>query len=406
MAPPVKTRDRRLRVAAPAVEVSIVMPCLNEAETLAGCIRAAQEAIERLELRAEVLVADNGSTDGSLEIAERLGARVVRVPQRGYGSALAAGIAAARGRFVIMGDSDLSYDFSAIGPFVDRLREGYKLVMGNRFRGRIEPGAMPALHQFFGNPLLSFLGRLFFRSRIGDFYCGLRGFEKAAFERIGLYMTGMEFASEMVVKATLHGLRMTEVPIVLRPDGRSRKPYLRSWHDGWRGLRFMLLFSPRWLFLIPGAAMFGGGAVVSAWLLPGPRRLGPSFGLDIHTLLVASFACLLGYQLIAFALFTKIFAIREGFHPPHRTLFMLFRYVKLETGLLTGAAMTLAGAALLFAAVWGWGAVGFGALNPEVTMRQLIPAVVLLAMGMQTIFASFFISILGIPTGRNLVGGY
>jgi Glycosyl transferase family 2 len=397
-----KTRAQRQRVAADPVEVSILMPCLNEAETLAGCIREAQEAIERLELRAEIVVADNGSTDGSVEIAERLGARVVRVQQRGYGSALAAGIAAARGRFVIMGDSDLSYDFGAIEPFVEKLRQGYELVMGNRFRGRIEQGAMPALHQFFGNPLLSFIGRLFFGAPVGDFYCGLRGFRKEAVERIGLYTTGMEFASEMVIKASVHGLRVTEVPIVLRPDGRSRKPHLRSWHDGWRGLRFMLLFSPRWLFLVPGVALFVSGAVLSAWLLPGVRVVG-ALGLDIHTLLVAGCACILGYELIVFAVFTKIFAVREGFHPRHPTLTTLFRYLKLETGLAAGFAMSALGAGLLVAAVWSWGAVGFGALNPEHTMREVIPAVVLLMLGMQTIFASFFISILGIPTGRNLI---
>jgi Glycosyl transferase family 2 len=399
-----KTRAQRARAAAEPIELTILMPCLNEAETLAGCIREAQQAVERLELRAEIVVADNGSTDGSLEIAERLGARVLRVNRRGYGSALAAGIAAARGRFVIMGDSDLSYDFSAIGPFVDKLRQGYDLVMGNRFRGRIERGAMPPLHQFFGNPLLSFIGRLFFNARVGDFYCGLRGFRKEAVERIGLYTTGMEFASEMVIKASVHGLSVTEVPIVLRPDGRSRKPHLRSWHDGWRGLRFMLLFSPRWLFLVPGCALFTAGALVSGWLLPAPRHLG-TIGFDIHTLLVAGFACLLGYQFVVFALFTKMFAIREGFHPAHPGLTALFCYIKLEAGLLAGAGMTVAGAALLLFAAWSWGAQNFGALDPDHTMRQVIPAVVLLSLGVQTISASFFVSILGIPTSRNVIGG-
>jgi hypothetical protein len=239
---------------------------------------------------------------------------------------------------------------------------------------------------------------------VGDFYCGLRGFRKDAVERIGLYTTGMEFASEMVIKASVHGLKVTEVPIVLRPDGRSRKPHLRSWHDGWRGLRFMLLFSPRWLFLIPGCALFAAGALVSAWLLPAPRHVG-AIGFDIHTLLVAGFACLLGYQLVVFALFTKMFAIREGFHPAHPSLTALFQFIKLETGLLAGAAMTLAGAALLAYAAWSWGAQNFGSLDPDHTMRQVIPAVVLLALGVQTVSASFFISILGIPTSRNLIGG-
>jgi glycosyltransferase involved in cell wall biosynthesis len=384
-------------VAADPIEVSIVMPCLNEAETLAGCIRAAQEAIARHELRAEIVIADNGSTDGSVEIAEHLGARVVRVSRRGYGSALAGGIAAARGRYVVMGDSDLSYDFSAIGPFIEKLREGHDLVMGNRFRGGIEPGAMPLAHRWFGNPALTRAGRFFFGGRAGDFYCGLRAFSKAAYERMDLRTTGMEFAIEMVVKASLQRMRVAEVPTVLRKDGRSRKPHLRTWHDGWRTLRFMLLFSPRWLFLAPGLALFLAGALVAAWLLPAPRHVG-SVWLDIHTLLVAGFACLLGYQVVVFALFTKMFAIREGFHPPNPTLNSLFQYVKLETGLLAGLVMSAGGAGALVAAVLSWGSVGFGALDASVTMREVIPAVVLLALGVQTIFASFFVSILAIPS--------
>ena len=376
-----------------AFEVSIVMPCLNEAETVARCIQKAQRAASDLGLHAEVVVADNGSTDGSAVIARELGARVVEVPRKGYGSALIGGIEAARGEFVVMGDADDSYDFGAVGPFIDRLRAGDDLVVGNRFTGHIEPGAMPWLHRWLGNPVLSRLTRTFFHTPVGDTHCGLRAFRKAAFERMQLRATGMEFASEMVIKASLKGMRISEVPVVLHPDGRSRPPHLRTWRDGWRHLRFMLLFSPRWLFLYPGLALFAVGVVLSAALLPGPLRLG-GVRLDIHTLLVAGFLCLLGYQLVLFAVFTKIFAIREGFHPPHPVLEALLRRITLEVGLLAGALMSLAGVVALIVAVISWHAVGFGNLDPSLTMREVIPAVVLLALGTQTVFASFFISIL------------
>ena len=378
-----------------AVEVSIVMPCLNEAETIARCIQQAQGAAENLGLSAEVIVADNGSTDGSAVIARELGARVVEVPRRGYGAALIGGIEAAQGELVVMGDADASYDFGAIGPFIERLRAGDDLVVGNRFAGGIEPGAMPWLHRWLGNPVLSRITRTFFHAPVGDTHCGLRAFRRDAFERMQLRATGMEFASEMVVKASLKGMRISEVPVVLHPDGRSRRPHLRTWRDGWRHLRFMLLFSPRWLFLYPGAALFAAGVLLSVALLPGPVRVG-GVRLDIHTLLVAGFLCLLGYQLVLFAVFTKVFAIREGYHPPHPTLQRLFNVITLEVGLAVGALMALAGVVGMIAAVVSWQAVGFGNLDPSLTMREVIPAVVLLALGTQTVFASFFISILSI----------
>ncbi|HEV3103489.1 MAG TPA: glycosyltransferase family 2 protein [Candidatus Dormibacteraeota bacterium] len=380
---------------ADAVEVSIVMPCLNEVETLAVCIANARQAIEKGGYPAEIIVADNGSTDGSQLVARELGARVVDVQRKGYGSALIGGIDAAQGRFIVMGDADASYDFAAMAPLIDKLREGYDLVVGNRFLGGIEHGAMPWSHRYFGNPVLTRISSIFFHAPVGDTHCGLRAFTKDAYERMRLRATGMEFASEMVIKAALKGMRITEVPVVLHPDGRSRAPHLRTWRDGWRHLRFMLLFSPRWLFLYPGLALLSGGLVLSALLVVGPLRIG-GVRLDIHTLLVAGFVALLGYQLVLFAVFTKLFAIREGFHPPHPMLQTLLRYITLEVGLLTGTLMALGGLVALVLAVASWQSVGFGNLNPSTTMREVIPAVVLLALGTQTIFASFFISILSI----------
>ncbi len=380
-----------------ALELSIVMPCLNEVETLATCIHKAQRAIAKLGLAAEIIVADNGSTDGSQMVARELGVRVVDVARRGYGSALIGGIDAARGRFVIMGDADDSYDFGAIGSLLDRLREGNDLVMGNRFAGGIQEGAMVWSHRWVGNPALTFISRMFFRTPVGDMHCGLRGFRKDAYEKLRLRSTGMEFASEMVIKASLRRMKIAEVPVTLSPDGRSRPPHLRTWRDGWRHLRFMLLFSPRWLFLYPGIALFTAGLLAGAALEIGPVKVGP-FGFDIHTLLLAGFCCLIGYQLIVFAVFTKVFAMRMGFHPPNPTYASMFRYVRLETGLVVGALMFLLGVAGTVVAILSWGAAGFGALDPRLTMREIIPASVLLTLGVQTIFASFFLSILGIDS--------
>jgi glycosyltransferase involved in cell wall biosynthesis len=378
-----------------AVEVSIVMPCLNEVETLAACIAEAREAIAKGGYTAEIIVADNGSADGSQLVARELGAKVVDVQRKGYGSALIGGIDVAQGRFVVMGDADASYDFAAIAPLIAKLRDGYDLVVGNRFLGGIEPGAMPWSHRWLGNPVLSSINKMFFHAPVGDTHCGLRAFTKDAYEKMRLRATGMEFASEMVIKASLKGMRITEVPVVLRPDGRSRPPHLRTWRDGWRHLRFMLLFSPRWLFLYPGLALLVVGLGLSALLIAGPLRIG-GVRLDIHTMLVAGFLALLGYQLVLFAVFTKMFAIREGFHPPHPALQTLLRYITLEVGLLAGALMALGGLVALVLAVTSWQSVGFGNLNPSTTMREVIPAVVLLSLGTQTIFASFFISILSI----------
>lgn len=375
-------------------EFSVVMPCLNEAETLETCVCKARAAFARLGLAGEIVVADNGSQDGSPALARRLGARVVEVAEQGYGSALRGGIEASCGRYVIMGDADDSYDFSALEGFVEQLRAGHDLVMGNRFRGGLRPGAMPALHRYLGNPLLSGIGRLFFHSPAGDFHCGLRGFSRAAYARMHLQTTGMEFASEMVIAATLRGMAITEVPIVLHKDGRSRPPHLRSWRDGWRHLRFMLLYSPNWLFLMPGILLLVLGLTAGARLTVGPLVFGRAI-LDIHSLLVAGFLVILGFQAVTFALFTKLFAAREGFLPEDAWSRLAGR-VGLERGLAVGVLVALAGAGLLLAAVHSWSSVRFGQLDPRVSMRQAIPAVVLLVLGLQTILSSFLFSLLGL----------
>ena len=400
----VAQRSRPHRQAAPAtrIDVSIVMPCLNEVETLASCIRKAQDAIAKNNLSAEIIVADNGSTDGSQMVAEELGARVVGVERKGYGSALMGGIDAARGEFVIMGDADDSYDFRAIGPLLVQLRRGYDLVMGNRFVGGIQAGAMVWSHRWVGNPALTFISKMFFHTPVGDMHCGLRGFRKDAYTKLRLRATGMEFASEMVIKASLQGMKIAEVPVTLSPDGRSRPPHLRTWRDGWRHLRFMLLFSPRWLFLYPGLALIAVGLLVGAILETGRKYVGP-VSFDIHTLLFAGFACLIGYQLVVFAVFTKVFAMQQGFHPPNPTYSALFHKIKLETGLVVGGLLLLAGLAGTGIAVLSWGEVGFGALDPRLTMREVIPAAVLLTLGVQTIFASFFLSILGIDNEADQI---
>jgi glycosyltransferase involved in cell wall biosynthesis len=377
------------------LEVSIVIPCLNEAETIAICIEKARCFLYEQHIAGEVVVADNGSTDGSQEISSRMGARVVQVQGKGYGSALMGGITAAYGQFIIMGDADDSYDFSTLLPFIEKLRDGYDLVMGNRFAGGIKPGAMPFSHRYLGNPILTWLGRLFFSSPCGDFYCGLRGFRKDAFVRMDLRTTGMEFASEMVVKAALLRMRITEVATTLSPDGRSRPPHLRTWRDGWRGLRFLLLYSPKWLFFYPGVLLMLTGLLTSLWLFAGPQVVG-RVTLDVHSLLYAATAVLLGFQAVTFAAFTKLFAVSEGLLPTDPLLDTLFRVITLEVGLVIGAFLILIGLGGSLYALGIWGSYHFGPLDTSKTMRMVIPSTVSLTLGCQIIFSSFFLSVLGL----------
>jgi glycosyltransferase involved in cell wall biosynthesis len=378
------------------LELTVLMPCLNEAETLATCIRKAQTWLDENRVNGEVLIADNGSTDGSQTIATEMGARVVHVSAKGYGSALLGGIAAARGKYIIMGDADDSYDFTNLGPFLEKLRAGYDLVMGNRFKGGIKPGAMKALHKYLGNPVLSGAARLMFREKkIGDFHCGLRGFSRDAAMQMDLRTTGMEFASEMVVKASLQKMRIAEVPTTLSPDGRSRPPHLRSWRDGWRHLRFLLLYSPRWLFLYPGALLMLFGFLVGIWLLVQPIVIrGVTFG--VHTLVYAALAVIVGFQSVIFAVFTKVFAINERLLPEDPRVRKMFEYVTLETGLIIGGLLLVAGLAGSVYAFAIWGERNFGLLDPTKTLRLVIPSFTAIALGIQIILSSFFLSVLGL----------
>ncbi len=385
-------------------ELTILMPCLNEAETLAACITKAKRFLQNYGVAGEILVADNGSTDGSREIASSLGARLVAVPERGYGNALLAGIGTARGRYVVMGDSDDSYDFSALGLYLEELRLGYDLGMGNRFLGEIKPGAMPPLHRYLGNPMLSFIGRLLFRSPIGDFHCGLRGFNKEAIENLRLQTPGMEFASEMVVKATLRKLRIAEVPITLSPDGRSRPPHLRSWRDGWRHVRFMLLFSPRWLFLYPGLFLLLSGAALQIILFPGPLALG-RIVLDIHSMLYGAVMSILGAQLIWLALFSKVVGMQKGLLPDDPRIYRFLRTFTLERGLIAGGGMFLLGLAFAVASLVEWQLTGFRALDPSRTMRTIIPALTMIVTGVELGIASLFLGVLGLPAKRDTRSG-
>lgn len=386
------------RPAEEAPELTVVIPCLNEALTIAGCVTEAVAALAAAGIAGEVLVADNGSTDGSQAKAVQAGARVVPVAAKGYGQALRGGIAAARGRYILMGDADGSYDFGHLPRFVAPLRDGADLVMGNRFLGGIQPGAMPWKNRVIGNPVLSFLGRLFFRAPIGDFHCGLRAFSADAYRRMDLRTTGMEFASEMVIKSVLFGLRVEEVPTVLRRDGRDRPPHLRPWRDGWRHLRFMLLFSPRWLFWYPGVALMGAGMVVAAALLPGPLLLG-RVTLDVHTLLFATVAVLIGFQAASFALLSKFFASRAGLQRAEAGFEAWFQHLTLEAGLVSGGSLVVIGLALSVGAVWFWGGHGFGRLQPSETLRLVIPGAFCLVLGCQLILTSFFLGVLRLDTG-------
>ncbi|HQJ49687.1 MAG TPA: glycosyltransferase family 2 protein [Verrucomicrobiota bacterium] len=376
------------------------MPCLNEAETLAACIQKARLGLERAGVRGEILVADNGSTDGSVALAEKLGARVVHVKEKGYGSALRGGIEAARGKWIIMGDADDSYDFSRIEGFVQKFREQYDLVMGCRLPsggGTIQPGAMPWKNRWLGNPVLSLIGRVFFKCPARDFHCGLRGFTREAYQKMELKTTGMEFASEMVIKATLKSLRIAEVPITLHPDGRSRPPHLKPWRDGWRHLRFMLIYSPRWLFLVPGLVLSVLGGGVGAVLALMPIHLG-HIELSIGTLAVAGASVVIGVQLVAFAFFSKVFAIGEGLLPQDPKLSRMFKAFTLEKGICLGLVILAAGLGLLLHAVWIWKQAGYGELSYGENMRRLIPAVTLIMVAVQICFSSFFLSVLGLKT--------
>jgi glycosyltransferase involved in cell wall biosynthesis len=375
------------------------MPCLNEAETIQTCVKKAMGFLQRANIRGEVVVADNGSTDGSQALAQSCGARIIAIPTRGYGAALMGGIQGARGKYIIMGDADDSYDFTALDPFVEKLREGYDLVMGNRFRGGIKPNAMPPLHRYLGNPVLTWLGRLFFRSSCGDFHCGLRGFRREAFMALGLTQPGMEFASEMVVKATLAKLRITEVPTTLSPDGRSRAPHLRTWRDGWRNLRFLLMFSPGWLFFYPGVALLALGIAGMVWLLPG-TRFAFGIGFDVNTLVFTAAAVVCGFQAIVFYMFAKTYAIRSGLLPADPLVARLRGVLRLEIGLLTGAVAVVVGVVLALMAVGSWGIHSFGHLDPQQSLRIVVPSTTLMILGMQIMFSSFLLSILQLDANR------
>jgi glycosyltransferase involved in cell wall biosynthesis len=377
------------------------MPCLNEARTLAGCIRKAQLFLKEHGVSGEVIVADNDSTDGSIKIAEKMNARVVTVRTRGYGAALAAGIQAAEGKYVIMGDSDESYDFSALFPFVEKLRAGYDLVMGNRFKGGIAPGAMPIMHRYFGNPFLTAIGRVFFSCKeCGDFYCGLRGFRKEAVRALKLQSLGMEFALEMVVKARMHDLRIAEVPIMLSPDGRGRAPHLRWYRDGWRSLRFYLLMSPRWFFAIPGLALLGCGLIVSIVLLRGPVSV-MSITFDYHTLMYSTSAIVLGYQAILLFIFAKLMAVESGLHPPRTRFGFLERRGTLEWSAVIGVTLVALGVALGIFAAHQWSLVGFGSLRPAFTIRVVSCSVLFLLLGGQTLMAGFYFGLMNLVAERR-----
>ncbi len=383
------------------IELTLLMPCLDEALTLPGCLAECRDIIARLGVAAEILIADNGSTDGSQAIAEAGGARVVPVAQRGYGHALNTGIQAARGRYVIMADADGSYDFRECGPMLDALRNGADIVMGNRFAGGIQPGAMPWKNRYIGNPVLSFLGRLFFHIPTRDFHCGLRGGSKAALTGLDLRTGGMEFASEMVIKASLSGLKMVETPVSLRPDGRDRPPHLRPWRDGWRHLRFMLLFSPRWLFFLPGLFLLGAGVFGFGALLRGPLPVG-GIVLDVHTLLYAAAAILCGFQAVAFAVISKVFVHEAGLAPggPGAKSQPPFAGFTLERGIVGAVALAALGLGLSIEAVLQWQQVSFGELSPSRILRWVVPGVTCLILSLQLALAGFFVDMVRLRLRR------
>ena len=381
-------------------ELSIIMPCLNEAETLAACLRKATAYLKHSGVAGEIIVGDNGSTDGSQEIALRGGARVVNIPLRGYGAALYGASLAARGRYIIMADSDGSYDFSELNPFLQKLREGYDLVMGNRFRGGIRPGAMPWKNRYIGNPILSTLGRMMFKCPASDFHCGIRGYSRDAFLRMDLRTTGMEFASEMVIKSTLMRMKIAEVPAILSPDGRSRPPHLRPYRDGWRHLRFMLLFSPNWLFLFPGLLMMLIGLAGVVSLSAGQIHIS-HVRLSIDTLIYSAFTILAGYQSVLFAVLSRVYAVQEHLYPPGRLYRHIFRHIGLERGLFLGALLVAAGLASAFYALFQWDRKGFGPLDIELISRIVIPSGLAISLGIETVLFSFFLSTLGMSVRHH-----
>jgi glycosyltransferase involved in cell wall biosynthesis len=392
-------RSNGFRNSVP-IELSIVMPCLNEVETLASCIRKAKAYLEKAGVAGEIVIGDNGSTDGSQELALRFGARVVNVPLRGYGAALYGASLAAGGRYIIMADSDDSYDFSDLNPFLVKLRQGYDLVMGNRFRGGIRPGAMPWKNRYIGNPVLSSIGKIFFRCPASDFHCGMRGFSKEAFVRLDLRTTGMEFASEMVIKATMMKMKIAEVPTTLSPDERSRPPHLRPYRDGWRHLRFMLLFSPNWLFLYPGLALVVISFLATLWLLLTPIHIS-HVRLGIDTLIYCAFMMMAGYQSVLFAVLSKVYAVQERLYPPSRAYNYLFRHIRLERGLIVGLLMVLLGIGSTLYALLVWRRHGFGMLDFEHIARISIPSGLTIALGMETLLFSFFLSTLGMSVRQH-----
>lgn len=389
-APPIDTSS---------LELTILMPCLNEAETVATCVCKARGFLERTGIEGEVLVADNGSADGSAELARSAGARVEHISQKGYGSALLGGLRAARGKFVIMADADDSYDFSQLDAFIESLRARNDMVIGHRFRGGIRPGAMPALHRYLGNPLLSFAGRLFFSSHIGDFHCGLRGVNRAAALRLGLNSPGMEFASEMIVKATLAGWRIAEVPTTLSPAGRSRPPHLRSWRDGWRHLRFLLMMTPRWLMLYPGLTLIGAGTAGQVALYHAPIVIG-RVGFDVHTMLYAAGATVLGVQLVLFSVLARAVGVLKNALPMSVALARFLRVFTLERGILIGSSLGLAGVGLAVYSLGRWASVELGPLDPPAMMRVAIPSVSLMLTGAEIVFASFLLGFIDLRANR------
>ena len=390
------------QAAVSVLDVSVVIPCLNEVKSLAFCIDKAVAAFRKAGLRGEVVVADNGSTDGSIELAEAHGARVIGVAERGYGAALKAGIAASQGTFIVMGDADDSYDFGEVPQFVKKLRQGYDLVMGNRFGGGIKPGAMPPLHKYFGNPGLTWLLNLLFRAGVSDSYCGMRGFTRQLSDRLDVRSSGMEFALEFVIKATQIGARISEIPIVLWPDKRGRPPHLRSFRDGWRSLRFMLMYAPNWLYLLPGALLMTVGLGLVFWLLPGSRQISARVALDLHTMIFGVIFTLLGAQILSIGAFAKVFSYSERFDRGGVSLKRVLKRVTLEMGLLIGGAVFLVGFAGCAWITWHWAASNFG---PLYQTRSVLFWAMWLFLGVQIMFGAIFLSMLGISRG-TYIGDY